>query len=68
MKWFNGYGIRLVLVGFMAATIIIGGGIANAATINQAPIADAGLCRYVAQHDVYYNSDEQAVIDGAVLG
>ncbi|MHC4628540.1 MAG: PKD domain-containing protein, partial [Planctomycetota bacterium] len=48
MKRLNGYRIKLVVVGFVAAIIIIGNGIANAAAINQAPIADAGLPRYAA--------------------
>ena len=52
MKWFDSNIMRLVLVGFVAAIVLCGGQIANAATINQAPVADAGSSRYAAQDPV----------------
>ena len=55
MKRVNSYRMRMVLVGFIA-TMILDNGSAKAATINQAPVADAGLSRYVAR--------DPAVLDG----
>ncbi len=51
MKWLNGYKIRLMLIGFVAAVVLCGGS-AKADNINQAPIADAGLPRYAATDPV----------------
>jgi len=47
MQWLNDYRMRIVLIGAVAAIVL--GGSLKAATINQAPIADAGSSRYTAQ-------------------
>ena len=47
MTRLNGSRMRVVLVGCVAAAVF-GGQSTSAATINQAPIADAGLSRYAA--------------------
>jgi predicted outer membrane repeat protein len=52
MKLLNGCRISIALVGAVVAFVLCGGQTVSAATINQAPIADAGLCRYAAQDPV----------------
>ena len=51
MKRSDGYRIRFMLIGYVAA-IVLGGQSASAATTNQPPIADAGLPRYAASDPV----------------
>jgi hypothetical protein len=51
----NGYRMRFVISGFVAAIFLVSGQVANAAIINQAPIADAGSSRYAAQKPIVLN-------------
>lgn len=65
MKRSNSFRMRLVLTGFIGF-IVLGSHVdANTAILNQAPIADAGLSRYVAQDAVVLDGTDSYDSDGS---